>query len=191
MEPCFGSLNFFCLRMPYFPLFKHTLSSFLGKVCDYCIYHCLHRNQSGTKNKKHKPPKDPLNNTTLQITHAQAVSLIFVHTFQSHRPLADSQYSLFPFSAVKHCDRSPCGHGATCEEAPGGYRCLCPPGWTGRTCQLGQWVINMHTYVLVKELVTFYLCSFVSYCNAPNLCLWNLLLHNQKLSNQTWHICTS
>lgn len=52
---------------------------------------------------------------------------------------------------MRHCDRSPCGPGATCQEAPGGYQCLCPPGWSGRTCQLGQWDDNLQ-YMHVENL---------------------------------------
>ena len=86
----------------------------------------------------------------LQITHVHMVashrlsdtqnaSLIFTHTFPLHTPVINVLCFIFP--AVKQCDRSPCGRGATCQEAPGGYKCLCPPGWTGRTCQLGQFYI--------------------------------------------------
>jgi len=71
-----------------------------------------------------------------RLSDTQNVSFTFTHTFPRHTPLLHVPYPLFP--AVRQCDRSPCGRGATCQEAPGGYRCLCPPGWTGRTCQLGQ-----------------------------------------------------
>lgn len=81
-------------------------------------------------------------------TDTQNVSLIFIHTFPLHRPVVHVVFSLFP--AVKQCDRSPCGHGATCQEAPGGFQCLCPPGWTGRTCQLGQWDLTCIIYIQVQ-----------------------------------------
>ncbi len=45
---------------------------------------------------------------------------------------------LFSFAAVLQCDSSPCGRGATCQETPQGFQCVCPPFWTGRTCQLGK-----------------------------------------------------
>lgn len=72
-------------------------------------------------------------------THSQCVW--YSHT-NTHSHYTDQQFmydifSLCLLTAVRQCDRSPCGRGATCQEAPGGYRCLCPPGWTGRTCQLG------------------------------------------------------
>ena len=94
-------------------------------------------------------------------THTHNISLICTHTLPLHRPVAHVQCFLVLFSAVRQCDRSPCGRGATCQEAPGGYRCLCPPGWTGRTCQLGQWVTIKHV------LYTVYTCRWSVTLNNP------------------------
>lgn len=62
--------------------------SSLGKIWDDCIHHCLHRNQSSRKNKNTNASKLPHTNTTLQITHAQAASLMFSLTLPSHRPVS-------------------------------------------------------------------------------------------------------
>ncbi|XP_078689789.1 aggrecan core protein-like [Branchiostoma floridae x Branchiostoma belcheri] len=35
---------------------------------------------------------------------------------------------------INECTTSPCQHGR-CENYPGGYRCTCSPGWTGKNCQ--------------------------------------------------------
>lgn len=143
-----------------FLLFKFPGSSLLsGKglrwqpcTCSRRLYLSLFAQKPEQQKRewKHGQPKHP--HTNVQITHVHTVashrhsdtrthkmiSLIFTHRFPLHRPVVHVKYFLFP--AVRQCDRSPCGRGATCQETPGGYRCLCPPGWTGRTCQLGQWV---------------------------------------------------
>ena len=34
------------------------------------------------------------------------------------------------------CVPNPCANGGTCMEANGGFDCLCPPGFTGTTCEI-------------------------------------------------------
>ncbi|XP_071402199.1 coagulation factor VII [Centroberyx affinis] len=38
------------------------------------------------------------------------------------------------YSAVDHCDSSPCKNGATCTAQINSYVCICPPGLQGRNC---------------------------------------------------------
>ncbi|XP_029699963.1 protein jagged-1b isoform X2 [Takifugu rubripes] len=73
--------------------------------------------------------------------------------------------------AVRQCDRRPCGHGATCQEIPGGFRCLCPPGWTGRTCQLDTNECEMNICVHARSchnLIGGYLCDCLPGWVGPN-----------------------
>ncbi len=38
------------------------------------------------------------------------------------------------------CIPNPCQNGGSCifEESTGSFRCTCPPGYTGRTCDIGK-----------------------------------------------------
>ncbi|RUS74268.1 hypothetical protein EGW08_017970 [Elysia chlorotica] len=40
---------------------------------------------------------------------------------------------------VNECASSPCEHGGTCTDQVGGFSCLCPAGFSGQSCQQGQW----------------------------------------------------
>lgn len=40
-------------------------------------------------------------------------------------------------SDIDECAGGPCQHGGTCHDLVGGFRCDCPPEWTGDLCQDG------------------------------------------------------
>lgn len=42
------------------------------------------------------------------------------------------------FSDVDECLVNPCSHGGTCQDLVNGFKCICPPQWTGKTCLIGQ-----------------------------------------------------
>lgn len=46
--------------------------------------------------------------------------------------------SLFCITDIDDCSPNPCGHGGTCQDLVDGFKCICPPQWTGKTCQLGK-----------------------------------------------------
>lgn len=39
---------------------------------------------------------------------------------------------------IEECARNPCLNGGTCEELQGSYKCSCPTGFTGPTCDTGR-----------------------------------------------------
>lgn len=43
----------------------------------------------------------------------------------------------FFFADIDECSGGPCEHGGTCIDLVGGFRCECPPEWTGDVCQIG------------------------------------------------------
>ncbi|KAL2096473.1 hypothetical protein ACEWY4_008621 [Coilia grayii] len=76
-----------------------------------------------------------------------------------------------PLSAVLKCESSPCGRGATCQDSPEGFQCLCPPGWTGRTCQLDTNECDLGVCVNARScrnLIGGYLCDCLQGWSGPN-----------------------
>lgn len=45
------------------------------------------------------------------------------------------------YSDTDECASSPCAQGGTCIDMENGFECLCPPQWTGKTCQIGTLII--------------------------------------------------
>lgn len=43
-----------------------------------------------------------------------------------------------PRAAEHACVSNPCANGGSCHEAPSGFECRCPSGWSGPTCALGE-----------------------------------------------------
>lgn len=61
--------------------------------------------------------------------------------------VAELSFSLFCITDIDDCSPNPCGHGGTCQDLVDGFKCICPPQWTGKTCQLGKNSLSFHPYV--------------------------------------------
>lgn len=60
-------------------------------------------------------------------------------TEKQHKAHNLIDHSSFPFrfiADIDECAGGPCEHGGTCIDLIGGFRCECPPEWTGDVCQL-------------------------------------------------------
>lgn len=62
------------------------------------------------------------------------------------------------------CMYFPCKHGGTCVNNDGSYRCICPPGFTGPTCDLGNF-----TNLQIVKLVCMYSCTVIYVNEQPYL----------------------
>ena len=45
---------------------------------------------------------------------------------------------------IDECHGGPCENGGMCIDLVGGFRCECPPEWTGDVCQKGKPFLNLH-----------------------------------------------
>lgn len=41
---------------------------------------------------------------------------------------------------IDECSGDPCEHSGTCIDLVGGFRCECPPEWTGDVCDIGEYL---------------------------------------------------
>lgn len=48
------------------------------------------------------------------------------------------RYFSCDYKDIDECSGDPCEHGGTCIDLVGGFRCECPPEWTGDLCQVGK-----------------------------------------------------
>lgn len=48
---------------------------------------------------------------------------------------------------IDECSGGPCEHGGTCIDLVGGFRCECPPEWTGDVCDIGK---SLSQYMIWK-----------------------------------------
>lgn len=55
--------------------------------------------------------------------------------FHSFTYIRTDGHIYFVFSDIDECAGGPCEHGGTCIDLVGGFRCECPPEWTGDVCQ--------------------------------------------------------
>lgn len=58
---------------------------------------------------------------------------------------------------IDECSGDPCEHGGTCIDLVGGFRCECPPEWTGFTCEIGElklfFLSNLTTSLRLKQSI--------------------------------------
>lgn len=67
----------------------------------------------------------------------------------------------FCVSDTDECASSPCAQGGTCIDMENGFECLCPPQWTGKTCQIG----TTHFQSFASALEAFAAClGAMRYC---------------------------
>ena len=62
--------------------------------------------------------------------------------------------SKFDISDIDECMSAPCWNGGTCADRINRYVCSCPPGYSGRICQIknGKYV-NIMVHIQVFTLV--------------------------------------
>ncbi|KAG9339044.1 hypothetical protein JZ751_024239 [Albula glossodonta] len=63
---------------------------------------------------------------------------------------------------VDDCDPNPCSHAGTCQDLVNGFKCSCPPQWTGKTCLIdaneceGRPCVNANS---CRNLIGGYFCE--------------------------------
>uniref|UniRef100_A0A667ZML7 Delta-like protein n=1 Tax=Myripristis murdjan TaxID=586833 RepID=A0A667ZML7_9TELE len=60
------------------------------------------------------------------------------------------------YKNIDECAPNPCNHGGTCQDLVNGYKCHCPPQWTGKTCLIDA--NECDSKPCVNDLVNGYRC---------------------------------
>lgn len=62
--------------------------------------------------------------------------------------------TLFHFcqTDIDDCSPNNCSHGGTCQDLVNGFKCVCPPQWTGKTCQLGKRVPAPRLTLIIRAV---------------------------------------
>lgn len=77
-----------------------------------------------------------------------------------------------PPSAEHACISNPCANSGTCQEAPTGFECQCPPGWEGPTCAKSE---SLHFFLLSSSPP--HKCVFHLSCVCIGECFLHFLLN--------------
>lgn len=56
--------------------------------------------------------------------------------------------SLFVLTDIDDCQSNPCQNGGTCIDEINSFVCLCLPSYGGATCEKGNKITRMHTYMI-------------------------------------------
>ena len=54
---------------------------------------------------------------------------------------------------IDECGSDPCDNGAVCKDHVDEYSCDCVAGYTGDTCETGQYTIIIQTFKLAMDMV--------------------------------------
>ncbi|XP_022091528.1 sushi, von Willebrand factor type A, EGF and pentraxin domain-containing protein 1-like [Acanthaster planci] len=96
---------------------------------DECSGECPMGSYSGTG----YTPCSPCPKGTYQELIAQTACVPCPEGLYTHH---EGAHALGYCQEINECESQPCMHGALCTDLPRGYRCVCPPGFTGPNCQL-------------------------------------------------------
>lgn len=102
--------------------------------------------------------------------------------------------SLVCISDTDECASSPCAQGGTCIDMENGFECLCPPQWTGKTCQIGTCLrrishLQRHRYVmfLLYVLINHSVLQF-KFSRDVCTCVCDILkVHSNQLVHVGWY----
>lgn len=51
---------------------------------------------------------------------------------------AETHGKVFVFAGDSQCDEATCNNGGTCYDEVDSFKCMCPGGWEGATCNIGN-----------------------------------------------------
>lgn len=57
--------------------------------------------------------------------------------------LAEYNLLLLPFADIDDCLPNPCQHGGNCTDEINDYNCTCAAGYTGKDCEIGNYLLVM------------------------------------------------